>query len=1462
MNKKTISAIAFLLSLFTACDMTGSDPERSPNGKAAVRVQINADGIQGRTVKPALALQDVTTWELRGGKQGDAETLIIEFANAEGSTVSIEPGDWRFTLTGYKEGAAILTGTISQTISAAGTNVLNFTVAPVMEGQGTLNITVELPAGSGITGAQVFKDGQLHASLTPVDDRVVFEGTYDAGAYYFSVRLLKDGVLYGAVSEAAHIWANLQSEKTYTLTLENLNLTYIITYHLWDEEIEIGYYQYTDAAITLDNPSRPDHVFRGWYQAADLSGDTVTGIPAGSTGDRDFYARWTAVTQTPSSYSLADALAWISANAEEEGVYNVTVNADESLSPTMLHYSLDNVSIILNGGATERTISLSSSGSLFTINSGVTLTLENNVVLRGQGGNNAALVRVNDGGTLAMGSGSKIHGNSNSSGNGGGVYVNSGTLTMSGGDISGNSVSSSSYGGGVYVNSGTFTMSDGTVSGNTGGGVYVNSGTLTMSGGVISGNSASSYGGGGGVYVYSNSGTFTMNGGEISGNTASSGGGVYSNGTFTMNNGAISGNIASYSGSSYSYSAYGGGVYSSGTFTMNNGEISDNSASSSSYDNAYGGGVYVNYGTFTMNNGAISGNNASSGGGVYVRYGTFTMNNGEISGNSARSGGGVYVDGGTFTKQSDGIIYGSDADDSLKNTATSGDSYGHAVYVESGSKRRNATAGAGVMLDSRVDGAAGGWEVPLAADLSLIQSLAWISSNAIDGGYYAVTLSANETVAPQTLSYGGKIVHIALDGGTAERTVGLNSNGSLFTIENGVTLTLGNNVTLQGRNNNTASVVRAAAGGMLVMNEGAKITGNRNVSSSGGGAYVDDGGAFAMDGGEISGNTATFGGGVSGTGVFAMSGGEISGNTSAYDGGGVSVDDGGAWTMTGGTISGNTSAAGYGGGAAVNSGGAFVMSGGEVSGNSASRGGGVFVDGGTFAKQSGGTIYGSNASDSLKNTATSGDSYGHAVYVSSGSKKRNSTAGAGVALDSAAIGTAGGWEELMPSNVSLAESLAWISANIVEGGDYVITINTDESLAPRTLSSDGKNINITLRGDATERTVSLSSSGSLFTIESGVTLTLGNNVALRGRTGNNASLVRVNSGGTLSMGSGSKITGNSNSSGNGGGVYVDGGAFVMSGGEVGGNTAARGGGLYIAAGAGSFIKRSGGTVYGSDAGGGLANTAADGGGYGHAVYNVDGSLVNIDHTVGEGTALNSEPIAESLAWISANAVEGGVYNIIIKADASLAPQTLSYGGKNVAITLLGDATERTVSLSSSGSLFTIGSGVTLTLGNNVTLRGRTSNNASLVRVNSGGTLVMESGSAVSGNTTSSYGGGVSVSSSGTFTMSGGTISGNTSNYYGGGVSVGGGTFTMSGGTISGNTASYGGGVDVSSGTFTKQSGGVIYGSNASDSLKNTASGDSYGHAVYVESGSKRRNSTAGEGVTLNSGVSGSNGGWL
>jgi hypothetical protein len=217
--------------------------------------------------------------------------------------------------------------------------------------------------------------------------------------------------------------------------------------------------------------------------------------------------------------TLAEKLAWLQTNAQSDNDYTLEVNADESITPHTLFYSgKSNIGVTLTGVGTERTVSLSSNGSLFTVGNTVTLTLGNNITLRGNDGNDASLVQVNSDGTLVMNTGSKITDNTFAYGSG--VYVADGNFIMNGGEISGNTTNSGN-GGGVYVY-GNFTMNDGEIFDNTaaisGGGVYVH-GNFIMNGGVISDNTATSDDGGG-VYVYQQESTFTMNGGAISSNTS------------------------------------------------------------------------------------------------------------------------------------------------------------------------------------------------------------------------------------------------------------------------------------------------------------------------------------------------------------------------------------------------------------------------------------------------------------------------------------------------------------------------------------------------------------------------------------------------------------------------------------------------------------------------------------------------------------------------------------------------------------------------------------------------------------------------------------------------------------------------------------------------------------------------------------------------------------------------------
>ena len=314
-----------------------------------------------------------------------------------------------------------------------------------------------------------------------------------------------------------------------------------------------------------NTPVKIGSIFAGWYRDASLRNKisfpyNVGGANTGIT----LYAKWDSAG-TPANVpgaNLGEKFQWLTNNAQTNGMYSISVTADEAIWRQYLFYAgKQNVTIYLNGGSSMKTIKSLQGLATFSIGSGVTLVLEKNITLLGSYNLIGSVVVVNTGGTLVMNEGAKIAGNTtytySSTAYGGGVYIDyNGAFIMNGGEISDNSAliendSDGAYGGGVFVR-GSFTMNGGKIIRNAayqskfsnieinsqacGGGVYVGySGTFTMNGGEISGNEAFGFfsSNGGGVYV--TSGTFIMNGGEIKGNASygfgySYGGGVYFNG--------------------------------------------------------------------------------------------------------------------------------------------------------------------------------------------------------------------------------------------------------------------------------------------------------------------------------------------------------------------------------------------------------------------------------------------------------------------------------------------------------------------------------------------------------------------------------------------------------------------------------------------------------------------------------------------------------------------------------------------------------------------------------------------------------------------------------------------------------------------------------------------------------------------------------------------------------------------
>jgi hypothetical protein len=222
-------------------------------------------------------------------------------------------------------------------------------------------------------------------------------------------------------------------------------------------------------------------------------------------------------------------------------------------------------------------------GSVITVGAGVTLTLRN-ITFKGKV-NNAALIRVIDGGHLILEDGAVITGNTHTK-----KFDNNTEASLNEYKSKENVYSEDTYfgGGGVVV--------------------HGEGSKLTMAGGTISGNTANH---GGGVLVYKG-GSFTMTGGVIKENNAYRGGGVFlvEGSSLVMSGDAkISGNIVGEGISS----AYGGGVclVGSSRFTMNGGVISGNKALPVEMYESLGGGVYIQDAEYQVIKGTIYGSSAT-----------------------------------------------------------------------------------------------------------------------------------------------------------------------------------------------------------------------------------------------------------------------------------------------------------------------------------------------------------------------------------------------------------------------------------------------------------------------------------------------------------------------------------------------------------------------------------------------------------------------------------------------------------------------------------------------------------------------------------------------------------------------------------------------------------------------------------------------------------------------------------
>jgi len=181
-------------------------------------------------------------------------------------------------------------------------------------------------------------------------------------------------------------------------------------------------------------------------------------------------------------------------------------------------------------------------------------------------------------------------------------------------------------------------------------------------------------------------------------------------------------------------------------------------------------------------------------------------------------------------------------------------------------------------------------------------------------------------------------------------------------------------------------------------------------------------------------------------------------------------------------------------------------------------------------------------------------------------------------------------------------------------------------------------------------------------------------------------------------------------------------------------------------------------------------------------------------------APGANAVAAAVAYVNANAnANAGVFTLFINANVDLGGAGATLNAEDADLTIIGLGGAWEITRTGNGSTLTVtgGAGRRLTIGNNITLPGRTQT-GTVVTVAGGAEFVMLDGARITGNDTSSANGAVFVTGAGsTFTMWGGSITGNTSTAVstqsasGVNVGTGGSVFAMHGGSVSGNTGAGG-----------------------------------------------------------------------
>lgn len=161
----------------------------------------------------------------------------------------------------------------------------------------------------------------------------------DKDGYTFSGWSISEGGVTILNDQFTMGTANVVLTGSYTLN------SYTITYNGVDGAINPNTatsYTVESENITLQAATKAGYAFAGWYDNAEFSGDAVTQIAKGTTGNKTFYAKWTAIPVVVTIEGNSETKTY---NGESQSVNGYTVKSISCDGYTCTDFTADNVAL-------------------------------------------------------------------------------------------------------------------------------------------------------------------------------------------------------------------------------------------------------------------------------------------------------------------------------------------------------------------------------------------------------------------------------------------------------------------------------------------------------------------------------------------------------------------------------------------------------------------------------------------------------------------------------------------------------------------------------------------------------------------------------------------------------------------------------------------------------------------------------------------------------------------------------------------------------------------------------------------------------------------------------------------------------------------------------------------------------------------------------------------------------------